>query len=105
MERINEMTAEADNLTRLERDLRFILRHLQAVEGNFETVDELSRAAHNALDTLEEMRLDSQPASDPEAEFTVPVPREPEAADLADAALLVARTVGRGAERVRGFVI
>jgi hypothetical protein len=45
------------------------------------------------------MRLDAQPASDPEEEFTVPAPREQ------DAVLLVARCVGRNVERVRGFVV
>jgi hypothetical protein len=85
------MTNAVSHLNRLEHDLRFILRHLQIVEGNFETVDELSVAAHSALCTLDEIKLDAQLASDPETEFEVPAPREREAADLADAALLAAR--------------
>lgn len=84
------MPNAADHTTRLESDLRFILRHLQTVEGNFETVDELSMATHSALRTLDEMKLEAQPASDPEVEFEASAPRELEAADLAEAALFVA---------------
>lgn len=97
------MPNATDHTARLERDLRFILRHLQTVEGNFETVDELSMAAHSALRTLGEMRLDAQP-SNPEAMLEVPAPREPGAADIADTALLVAQR-RRKVERVRVFAI
>lgn len=96
------MLNATDHTNRLERNIRFILRHLQTVEGNFETVDELSMAAHAALRTLDEMRWDAQPASDPDAEFKSPAPREFSATDLAAATLLVAP---RKAERVRGSVI
>src|SRR5437870_3754865 len=98
------MTNAVSHLNRLERDLRFILRYLQTVEGNFETVDELSMAAHSALRTLDEIKLDAQPVSDLEAEFEAPAPREPESTDLAEAALLVA-THPRKVERGGGFMI
>ena len=87
------ITNASDHIARLGRDLRFILRHLQLVEGNFETVDELSRAAHHAHVSLEEVRLEEQFANDPEAEFTDPAQREPKAAKLTDTALLVTRTL------------
>jgi prefoldin subunit 5 len=54
--------AEDKNLRTLEAELRFILRHLQTIEGNFETVDELSMSAHSALRAVEEIKLAQQPA-------------------------------------------
>ena len=87
------MTNASDHIVRLGRAPRFVLRHLQIVEGNFETVDELSRAAHHAHDSLEEIRLKEQFANNPEAEFTDPAQREPKAAELTDTTLLVTRTL------------
>jgi hypothetical protein len=90
------MTNAADkNMTCLERNLRFIVRHLQTVEGNFDTVDELSMAAHSTLRLLEEIRLNAQSVSDSEEEFTVPALREQVAAPI----------VVRKVEMVRGFGI
>jgi hypothetical protein len=99
------MTQEADNLTCLERDLRFILSHLQVIEGNFEAADELSRATHHALVILEVVRLDYRPDSGSEEEFEMSAPCGPEVADQADAALLGARTAGRNTELVSGPVV
>ena len=70
------MTNSADHLTRIERNLRFILRHLQTLEGNFEPVDELSCAAHSSLRALEEVKRGAQLTSCCEAEFEVSIRRE-----------------------------
>jgi hypothetical protein len=104
-ETANMIAIAADNITRLERDLRFILCYLQTVDGNFDTVDGFSLMAYPAPASLKEMRLEAQLASELGAEFIVPINRKPESADLANAALLVARIEGRHVERVRGFVV
>jgi hypothetical protein len=98
------MSNAADYMTRLERNLRFILSHPLTVEGKFATVDELNTTVHSALRSLEQMKLDTQSASGPEPGFEVLASHGPKAADLADAAPPVAPRLRR-VEKVRGFAI
>jgi Arc/MetJ-type ribon-helix-helix transcriptional regulator len=82
------------SLKQIELKLNFIRR---AVAGmmteDYETQDEVIKAALSALRAVEEIKLDAQPEG--EDEFTVPAPREQDAAPL----------IGRKVEMVRGFVI
>ena len=71
------MKQDADHLTRLKHDHRYTLRHLRIIEGNFESADELSQAAHHVPDTLKEMRLDSRPGFGSQAEYEMWAPCEP----------------------------
>lgn len=47
-------------MTRLEHNVLFILRHLQIIEGNFEAVNDVSRAERAVPRTLDEFRSKAQ---------------------------------------------
>ena len=68
------------NLELIERELKFIARQAQCIEGarreDFERVDEIGMAIESALRALEEYKLSLQPAID---EFPDEIPL-PEAA-------------------------
>jgi hypothetical protein len=60
-------TAEDKNLELIESELRFISRHSQQIEGNFDVVDELAMAIESALRALFEYKLSLEPEVTEEA--------------------------------------
>lgn len=54
--------AEDKNPTLIENELRFIRRHVQSIDGNFDAVDEIGMAVESALRALHEYNLSLQPA-------------------------------------------
>lgn len=55
------MTDTDKNLSLIESELKFISRHAQTVEGNFEVVAEIGMAVESALRALHEYKLSIQP--------------------------------------------
>ena len=50
------------NLSLIERELRFIARHSQQIEGSFDVVHDINLAIVSALRALDEYTLSQQPA-------------------------------------------